>query len=40
MPHKDPDVKRDYDREWRRKQRAKKKAEGQINNKSHLSMTG
>ena len=29
MPHKDPDAKRAYDREWRRRQRAKKKAERQ-----------
>jgi hypothetical protein len=31
MPYRDPDAKRDYDREWRRRQRAKKKAteEGQ-----------
>jgi hypothetical protein len=27
MPYKDPDAKRDYDKQWRRRQRAKKKAE-------------
>jgi hypothetical protein len=31
MPHKNREAKRAYDKEWRRKYRAKKKAEAQNN---------